>query len=496
MAARRPPVLLTWSIFAVGAVALAGFPDAARAQEAGGESPTVAPEVPNAKFNFVGEINGNNVYVRSGPSDSYYPTTKLSKGTRVIVRGAKFDYLKIEPPAGSFSYVGKAYVERRGDGGAVGRVTTAANVRTGSELNSMKTTVQSKLDAGTDVKIQGEQEEYFKIDPPPGAYLYVKKDFVTPKERVPAEGEGIAGATPDQQNPGHAPAQPQPPETAAAPPAGDTTGAAGAIADAATHDPGQPAEPTAPAARDDAAAPTTGPAAATADARPQGAGTATKPADSQPATADAKFEKLEGEFETASQKPIVEQPLDELLGSYQALTKDDSLPESLKRLADARIAALKVRKQTREEFLVVRKNQDEMENRRKSLQAERQELEEQIKATNVEFFAAVGTLRNSSLQQGPKGTTLYRLTDPQTGRTLVYVRSSDREFNAMLNQFVGVKGELKADPLLRMKVITPSETRPVDQTKVGTTVAAGVLPPSLLRTTPTVSTENAPIPGQ
>src|SRR4051812_26734969 len=202
MAARRPPVLLTWSIFAVGAVALAGFPDAARAQEAGGDSPTVAPEVPNAKFNFVGEINGNNVYVRSGPSDSYYPTTKLSKGTRVIVRGAKFDYLKIEPPAGSFSYVGKAYVERRGDGGAVGRVTTAANVRTGSELNSMKTTVQSKLDAGTDVKIQGEQEEYFKIDPPPGAYLYVKKDFVTPKERVPAEGEGIAGATPDQQNQG------------------------------------------------------------------------------------------------------------------------------------------------------------------------------------------------------------------------------------------------------------------------------------------------------
>jgi hypothetical protein len=266
----------------------------------------------------------------------------------------------------------------------------------------------------------------------------------------------------------------------------------------ATRDQGPPADPTPPAPRHDAAAPTTGPAAATADAKPQdgGTGTATRPSDSQPATADAKFEKLEGEFEAASQKPIVEQPIDDLLGSYQSLTRDDSLPESLKRLADARIAALKVRKQTREEFLVVRKNQDEMENRRKALQAERQELEEQIKATNVEFFAAVGTLRTSSLQQGPKGTTLYRLTDPQTGRTLVYVRSADREFSAMLNQFVGVKGELKADPLLRMKVITPSETRPVDQTKVGTTVAAGVLPPSLLRGTPTVSTENAPIAGE
>ena len=100
MAARRLPVLLT-PCFVAAALALAGAPDA-RAQEAGGDSPTVAPEVPNAKFNFVGEINGNNVYVRSGPGDSYYPTTKLSKGARVIVRGVKFDFLKIEPPAGSF----------------------------------------------------------------------------------------------------------------------------------------------------------------------------------------------------------------------------------------------------------------------------------------------------------------------------------------------------------------------------------------------------------
>jgi hypothetical protein len=395
----------------------------------------------------------------------------------------KFDYLKIEPPAGSFSYVGKAYVERRGDGG-VGRVTTAANVRTGSELNSMKTTVQTKLEAGTDVKIQGEQEEYYKIDPPAGAYLYVKKDFVTPKERIPTDGEGIASAQPDaQQNHGQSPAQP-PAEQAATPPATDNTGTTGAIAEIATRDAGPGAEQS-PAAteREQSPSPTTSHAT----------GTATRPSDSQPATADTKFEKLEADFETASQKPIVEQPVDELMESYQSLTRDETLPESLKRIADARIAALKVRKQTREEFLAVRKTQEEMENRRKALQAERQELEEQIKATNVEFFAAVGTLRTSSLQQGPKGTTLYRLTDPQSGRTLVYVRTGDREFGAMVNQFVGVKGELRADPQLRMKVITPSETKVVDPSKVGSTVAAAVLPASLLRQTPTVSTESAPI---
>lgn len=481
MAARRLS-FLTMTLLA--AAALTAWSGSVRAQDAGAAAEP-APDVPNAPFHFVGEITANNVYVRSGPSDSYYPTTKLSKGTRVTVRGTKFQYVKIEPPAGSFSYVGKAYVERRGDGG-IGRVTTAANVRTGSELNPMKTTVQTKLEPGTDVKIQGEQEEYYKIDPPPGAYLYVQKDYVTPVERIRTEGEEVAASPP---------AQGQPQQPAQSPPTADASGTTGTIAEIATGPHGEAREK--PAVEGETRAPATTSPVVTSDARPtEPHPTTTRPTDSQPVSADARFEKLEGEFEAASQRPVIDQPVDALLTGYQELVKDDVLAESLKRIADVRIAALKVRQQTREEFAAVRKSQEEMNARRQALQAEREELEEQIKATNVEFFAAVGTLRTSSLQQGPRGTTLYRLTDPETGRTLVYVRSADREFGALVNQFVGVKGELKADPLLRMKVITPSETRPVDPTKVGNTVAAALIPSSLLRNTPTVSTENAPIEGQ
>ena len=101
-----------------------------------------APDVPNAKFNFIGETTGS-VFVRSGPSENYYPTAKLEKGTRVKVVGMKFQWLKIEPPAGSFSYIGKAFVDRHGDG-TVGKVNSPANVRTGSELNEMKTTIQTQ----------------------------------------------------------------------------------------------------------------------------------------------------------------------------------------------------------------------------------------------------------------------------------------------------------------------------------------------------------------
>ena len=35
------------------------------------------PDVANARQSFVGKINGNAVYLRSGPGDNYYPTLKL-----------------------------------------------------------------------------------------------------------------------------------------------------------------------------------------------------------------------------------------------------------------------------------------------------------------------------------------------------------------------------------------------------------------------------------
>src|SRR5262249_17421169 len=90
-----------------------------------------APQVDNAKVSFIGAVNSNDVYVRSGPGENYYATAQLSKGAQVTVVGLKFDWLKIVPPEGSFCYVAKAYVEKRGDG-SIGRVTKPdLNVRAG-----------------------------------------------------------------------------------------------------------------------------------------------------------------------------------------------------------------------------------------------------------------------------------------------------------------------------------------------------------------------------
>ena len=36
-------------------------------------------------------VNANAVYVRAGPAESYYPTMKLDKGTKVKAVGMKLD---------------------------------------------------------------------------------------------------------------------------------------------------------------------------------------------------------------------------------------------------------------------------------------------------------------------------------------------------------------------------------------------------------------------
>lgn len=73
------------------------------------------------------------VEVRSGPSPEFYPTMKLRQGTPVkIVGEAKGDYLPIEPPKGSFSWICDRFILRNAGGTAT--VKENAEIRAGSSL--------------------------------------------------------------------------------------------------------------------------------------------------------------------------------------------------------------------------------------------------------------------------------------------------------------------------------------------------------------------------
>ncbi|MGD0139773.1 MAG: hypothetical protein ABSD28_12920 [Tepidisphaeraceae bacterium] len=416
------------------------------------------PNVANSRYQIDGVINVDSVYVRSGPGEGYYPTQELTRGAAITVVGIKFDWLKILPPEGSFSYVNAAFVDHPGDS-AIGKINrNNVNVRAGSLTNAMKTTVQTHLDAGAQVEIMGKEEEFLKIKPPAGAYLYVRKDFVTVAHPAVA-------ANPDTANP-----QPAAP-TAQNPPA------AGPAIPSAPIDPANAiltSTPTTAPSAPIAAAPTTNPSVQAAAPSTQPAVAAAPP----PPSPEELFAQFESKFSDISKQSLDSQPLDELIANYQSIAKSDQLSDELKSVVRIRIATLQARVGNKAKLVELQRLEKLAAARQLALQAEQQELAERLKQSQIQVFVAVGTLQPSSLQVG--GGTLYRLVDPATGRTEIYVRTSDSKITALMGQFIGINGEPTNDPQLSLRVIEPTDAQQIDESKVNSSIMAGIVPPSML----------------
>jgi len=443
------------------------LPPALVAEEPAGP---VTADVENSKFQFEGKINSSAVYIRSGPSDNDYPTMKLERDAVITVVGEKFAWLKIIPPNDSFCYVAKAYVEKRGAGN-VGRVTQPLNVRVGSSLNPMKTKIATKLDSGQDVQIVGEQDEYFKIAPPTGVFVYVAKQFVDPVRPL-AQDE---------------PRQTEQPVVANDSAKSDDSSVAPPPVDPGTVTSETPTTPVDTATNSQNADTQMADASQQQPPRTDGVTTppTTRPVESSTAKAGLTQEQAEQEFDrlaaalsAASHQPLEQQPLEELQASFEKLVASAALPSTLQIRAEADLASLKSRVGDKTRYVEVLKNQDEMKQRQLALQTERKEIEQRLAASSVQTYIAVGTLRVSSLQNG--GEMLYRLTDPRTGSTLVYLRTNDAQFGPLVGQFIGVRGTLADDAQLQLKVITQPAAEVVDPAKVNTRVIAQIVPPSLL----------------
>lgn len=432
----------------------AAVPSFLRAQES-------AQTETESKHTFIGKVNANAVYVRSRASEDGYPTMKLSKDAEVTVVGMKGNWLKIIPPDGSFAYVPKSFIILRGDG-TVGRANREIVARAGSDLNELAAQPLAPVHEGDDVQILGQHNEYFKVKPPKESFLWVNKQFVDP---VKVAEQPEVAATPHPKEPER---QPKREETAPEPDNSNTQVARGSDTQPAT----QPSEPVAE-------------------------NTNTQPAATQPAfNAVAEYTKLEKQFEEATKKPILEQPLPELLAGYQKVIDADDLPESMRQISAIRVASLKVRNDAREKFLAVKADQQKMQEKQQSLVAEREEIEDRIKQNDIQLFAAIGTLRTSSLQMGQG--MLYRLTDPASGRTLCYLRTNDPKYAQLVGQFIGIRGTITSDSQLKAIVDNPREYKNVEPSQVNIKVAAQIIPPSLVKNVPppVPTTVIPPLPGQ
>ncbi|UCC99066.1 MAG: SH3 domain-containing protein [Phycisphaerales bacterium] len=145
---------------------------------------TASEDVETPPFPYDAVITGDDVYIRSGPGTNFYHCGKFNQGDRVRVVAKQFSWSRIVPPAGSFSWISMQYVKIDPANPGVG-VVTGDNVRVYAGSDFVKplysTTLQGKLNTGDKVKLLGEQmDEYYKIAPPPAAYLWVSTNFTKP----------------------------------------------------------------------------------------------------------------------------------------------------------------------------------------------------------------------------------------------------------------------------------------------------------------------------
>ena len=156
------------------------------AQEAatpGAELPGGTESVQAQSFPYLAEITGDNVVIRTGAGRNFYSCGKFTNGDKIQVVGSQYTWSKIVPPAGSFSWISMQYVKFDPDDPSFG-IVTGDNVRVWAGADnyrpSFSTSLQVKLKKGDKVKLMGEQlDDYYKIAPPSGAYLWVSTDYTT-----------------------------------------------------------------------------------------------------------------------------------------------------------------------------------------------------------------------------------------------------------------------------------------------------------------------------
>ncbi|MHC4115790.1 MAG: SH3 domain-containing protein [Planctomycetota bacterium] len=198
-----PTSLIFAIILSLTTIALAQQPD--------------APQEDARAFPYMAEINGADVYIRSGPGTNYYDCGKFKNGDVVKVVAAQHGWSRIVPPLGSFSWISKQYVDYDPNSPEVGTVTGDA-VRVYAGSGHVKplysTTLQGKLNRQEKVKLLGEEKGgYLKIAPPPFAYLWVSSKFANPLDQpvpatLPAQAPPPVPVTPQPKEP---PALSQPP---------------------------------------------------------------------------------------------------------------------------------------------------------------------------------------------------------------------------------------------------------------------------------------------
>jgi len=165
----------------------------------------VSPAGGEQVFPYKAYVSSDDVYVRSGPGQSYYPTDKLKAGQEVeIYRHDPGGWYAIRPPEGSFSWVSGRFLQPGIDNLAVVSADRVA-ARVGSRFSDIRDVIQVRLHKAEVVEVLEKKQSpagsdgeiWYKIAPPSGEFRWVFGKYVDPDyprdglRKTSASGTGI-----------------------------------------------------------------------------------------------------------------------------------------------------------------------------------------------------------------------------------------------------------------------------------------------------------------
>lgn len=145
------------------------------------------PAVAQESFPYKAFVAADDVYVRSGPGERYYPSGRLKAGAEVeVYRHDPGGWYAIRPPAGSFSWIGARYL-RQGQDGLAEVIGERVAVRVGSELTDRRDVVQVRVQRGEVLDVLDRKPAsggrsgvvWCKVAPPSGEFRWVHGDYLS-----------------------------------------------------------------------------------------------------------------------------------------------------------------------------------------------------------------------------------------------------------------------------------------------------------------------------
>lgn len=131
-------------------------------------------------FPFVGEINSNKVNLRAGQSTNFERLAQLNKGDEVVVVSKNYGWYEIKLPDHVACYVSIKFIQPSSEG--YGETTgNRVNVRAEAKETS---SVIGQLSKGVKVKIVGQTQDWYQIEPIEGLRGWVSEEFIVFKSKA------------------------------------------------------------------------------------------------------------------------------------------------------------------------------------------------------------------------------------------------------------------------------------------------------------------------